>query len=280
MKKILVAIGFCCSLLLAGAQVPCDSIGSTFRQWDAQLDKLNYEDPEIITLHFYFLQDVRKEMTRFQNTTLPHLVQCLQTDYYQTKSQYNRVLNKANRLQDVLTARKDEVDQLFYERALEALAFQDTANCYYNLDRSLQFNPVNPNSLLLKTQLSLAQNKYQESVDLIHLIYTKATLDDEQEKNVSDFTIQLYDKLYNTGDRLAKEGHSADALEIFLALEQFCSNMPSGYCNEDYYKGILRSREGVYESYIAIAKEAEKRHNTEMAKKFYRYADEYRKTKQ
>ena len=54
--------------------------------------------------------------------------------------------------------------------------------------------------------------------------------------------------------------------------------MPSGYCNEDYYQGIIRSREGVYDSYIAIAKEAEKRHNTEMAKKFYRYAEEYKKS--
>ena len=55
----------------------------------------------------------------------------------------------------------------------------------------------------------------------------------------------------------------------------FCNNMPSGYCNDDYYKGIVLSREGVYESYISIAKEAEKRGNHEMSRKFYQYAEEY-----
>ena len=74
-----------------------------------------------------------------------------------------------------------------------------------------------------------------------------------------------------------KNDRSAEALEVFLALEQFCTNMPSGYCNDDYYRGILRSREGVYESYLSIAREAERRHNYEMARKFYLYAEEYRK---
>ena len=60
-------------------------------------------------------------------------------------------------------------------------------------------------------------------------------------------------------------------------LEHFCHNMPSGYCNDDYYKGIVLSREGVYDSYLSIAREAEKRGNHEMARKFYQYAEEYKR---
>lgn len=278
MKRTALIIGLCLSALLCKAQVPCDSIASTFQRWNARLDQLNIEDPEIISLHYLFLQDVRKDISRFRDNTMPHLVKCIQSDYYQVKSQLNRISYKAEQLEEILNKQKGLVDRIFYERAVEELAYYDTANALYNLDRALEFNKYQPQSLLLKAQLVLQQNRYQEAVDLIHILYTKSELDEDLEREVSDFTLVLYERLYSKGDALAKSGHSADALEIFLALEQFCSNMPSGYCNEDYYQGIIRSREGVYDSYIAIAKEAEKRHNIEMAKKFYRYAEEYKKS--
>lgn len=278
MKKFLLLIGLCSTVLFSQAQLPCDSISATFRHWQERMNQLSSEDPEIISLHYLFLQDIRHEIDNFRGKTLPQLTSCLQTDYYETKSQFNKIVYKAEQLEQLLGQQKNRVDQIFYEQAVEELAFFDTSNALYNLDRALEFNKYQPQSLLLKAQLVLCQNQYQEAVDLIHILYTKAELDEALERDVSDFTLVLYEKLYSKGDELAKSGHSADALEIFLALEQFCSNMPSGYCNEDYYQGIIRSREGVYDSYIAIAKEAEKRHNTEMAKKFYRYAEEYKKS--
>lgn len=275
MKQLLLCIGLCGCLFLQ-AQVSCDSVEARVHDWNTRLSQLNCEDPELVCLHYLYLQDVVHEMQRFQKQDLKKMVNCSQQDYYQIKALFAKVQYRADQLNGVLEAKKNQVDYLFYQLACEDLIYVDTANALYHLDRALQYNPYQANALLLKAQLMLLQQQYQQSVDLIHLIYTKTELDDEQERAVSDFTLLLYDRLYSKGDALAKSGHSADALEIFLALEQFCSNMPSGYCNDDYYRGILRSREGVYDSYIAIAKEAERRHNMEMARKFYRYAEEYK----
>jgi len=279
LKRLFLILALACSTLFVGAQVPCDSVESIFRKWNTRLDELNAEDPEIITLHYLFLQDVRREMDRFRTKTLPTLPHCISTDYYLVKSHFQKVAYRAEQLEQLLSTRKGLVDRIFYEHAIEELNYHDTVNALYNLDRALEFNKYQPEALLLKAKLELARQQYREAVDNIHLLYTKAELDDQQERDVSDFTLVLYDRLYNTGSALIKSGHSADALELFLALEQFCSNMPSGYCNDDYYHGILLSREGVYESYIAIAKEAERRHNMEMARKFYQYAEEYRNNK-
>lgn len=278
MKRLLLFIGFCGSFLLQ-AQVSCESVEARVRDWSIRLSQLNCEDPEIISLHYLYLQDVRNEMQQFYNVELPKMINCPQKDYYQVKALFNKVRYRAECLQAILGERRDKVDYIFYQKACEDLLYADTANALYHLDRALQYNLLQPEALLLKSKLMLAQQQYQESVTLIHQIYTKAELNEEQERAVSDFTLELYDKLYNRGNALVKSGHAADALELFLALEHFCSNMPSGYCNDDYYRGILLSREGVYESYISIAKEAERRHNMEMARKFYRYAEEYRTKK-
>ena len=257
--------------------MPCDSAESVFRKWNARLDQLNTEDPEIISLHYLFLQDIRREMERFKTTTLVAMPHCISTDYYLVKSHFQKVAYRAEQMERLLGTRKGLVDRIFYNQAVEELHYRDTVNALYNLDRALEFNKYQPEALLLKAKLELDRRQYKEAVEHIHLLYTKAELDEQQERDVSDFTLVLYDRLYNTGSALIKSGHSADALELFLALEQFCSNMPSGYCNDDYYHGILLSREGVYESYIAIAREAERRNNMEMARKFYQYAEEYRK---
>lgn len=277
MRKVLLIIGCCCAFCSLRAQIACDSVMSVFRQWESRIASLNYEDPELISLHYLFLQDIQKEIHRFQERDLPKLHNCLQMDYYGTKADFQKVQYKANQAEAVLSERKSLVDRIFYERAKVDLAFLDTSNALYNLDRALQFNKYQPEALLLKARLMLKQKSYQESVDLIHLLYTQADLNEEMEMAVSDFTIELYEELYSVGDALVKSGHSAEALEVFLALEQFCTNMPSGYCNDDYYRGILRSREGVYESYLSIAREAERRHNYEMARKFFQYAEEYKK---
>lgn len=261
--------------LQAQKPVPADSLPVIFQRWDSRLNELEYEDPEIVSLHYLFLRDILKEMYKIAPQLNTTLARNPRMDFYATKQAYVRVRSKAERMNEIFAARKARVDQDFYVRAVEEMSFYDTNRAMYNLDRALQYNPLNPDAMLLKCKILLAQRQYQPCVDLIHKVYTQTTLTDEQEMAVSDFTLMLYDRLYTHGDELVKNGHAAEALEVFLALEHFCNNMPSGYCNDDYYKGILRSREGVYESYLTIAREAEKRGNKEMAMKFYRYAEEY-----
>ena len=259
----------------ATAQVPADSLPAMFQRWDTRLGELNCEDPEIVSLHYLFLQDILKEMGKLEPQLNRTLANSFSTDFYAVKREFQRVHSKAQRMNELFAARKAMVDNEFYLRAVEEMAFQDTASAMYHLERALQYNPHNADAMLLKCKILLAQHQYQPCVDLIHKVYTQTALTEEQEKFVSDFTLVLYDRLYTHGSDLVKSGRSAEALEVFLALEHFCNNMPSGYCNDDYYQGILRSREGVYESYITIAKEAEKRGNHEMARKFYQYAEEY-----
>lgn len=277
MRNLFLLIVLLLTLAGANAQklVPADSLLGLFERWDARLEELDYEDPEIVSLHYLFLQDIRKEMGKVEVQLNTTLARSRKSDFYATKQAFRHVQSKAEQMQEIFAERKALVDHEFYLRAVEEMHFRDTNRAMYNLERALQYNPHNPDAMLLKCKILLAQNKFQPCVDLIHQVYTQTELSEKQEMAVSDFTLVLYDRLYTHGDELVKSGRAAEALEVFLALEHFCNNMPSGYCNDDYYKGILRSREGVYESYLTIAREAEKRGNKEMAKKFYRYAEEY-----
>lgn len=278
-KKILHTLCILMSLpICVKAQVTiADSLPSRFRAWETRMDGLRDDDPEIVSLHYLFLQDVLKEMTKIGEQLNVTLARSPKTDFYAAKSEFRRLSRKAKQLNERLSVAKSQVDNTFFLRAVEELSFHDTAQAMYNLERALQYNPLNPDAMLLKCKILLAQGQYQPCVDLIHKVYTETTLSDEQENAVSDFTLTLYDRLYTHGSMLVQNGRAAEALEVFLALEQFCNNMPSGYCNDDYYKGIVLSREGVYESYLSIAREAEKRGNHEMSRKFYQYAEEYLK---
>jgi len=270
---ILMSLSICTKAQITTA----DSLPARFRAWETRMDGLRDDDPEIVSLHYLFLQDVLKEMNKIGEQLDVTLARSPKTDFYAVKSEFQRLSRKAERLNGRLSEAKAQVDNTFFRRAVEELSFRDTAQAMYNVERALQYNPLNPDAMLLKCKILLAQGQYQPCVDLIHKVYTETTLSDEQENAVSDFTLTLYDRLYTHGSVLVQNGRAAEALEVFLALEQFCNNMPSGYCNDDYYKGIVLSREGVYESYLSIAREAEKRGNHEMSRKFYQYAEEYLK---
>lgn len=262
------------------AQVPADSLTGIFHRWETRMDGLRDNDPEIVSLHYLFLQDILKEMGKIDKQLNLTLARSPKTDFYAVKCAFWRLVRKAEQLNERLSAARAQVDHDFYLRAVEELSYRDTARATYNLERALQYNPRNPDAMLLKCKILLAQGQYQPCVDLIHKVYTETELTEEQERAVSDFTLVLYDRLYTHGSMLVQGGRAAEALEVFLALEHFCNNMPSGYCNDDYYKGIVLSREGVYESYLSIAREAEKRGNHEMSRKFYQYAEEYLRKKE
>ena len=178
-------------------------------------------------------------------------------------------------LKDTLDRQRKRVDTLFYQQAIEEMHFADTSMADYYLDRSLQFNRFNSYSLIFKLHLRYAQQNYTECTDILRLIYTNVPLTNEQENELSDFNTQFYATLYNQGDSLVKVGHEADALTLFQTLETFCHDLPSAYCNDDYYHGIIRSKSGVYESYLTISKVAWERKNPQLAYKFLDYAKTY-----
>ena len=62
-KKILQTLWILISLsICTHAQMPvADSLPSRFRAWEARMDGLRDDDPEIVSLHYLFLQDVLKE---------------------------------------------------------------------------------------------------------------------------------------------------------------------------------------------------------------------------
>lgn len=250
-----------------------------FQNWEQKINDLSYSDPEIVSLHYLILQDIIKDINTVSRTFASSVASDTTLDFYATQKKFKHFKQKVENLHIIFKREKDVVDYKFYNIAKEDLAFRDTARAIYHLDRALQYNPHNPEALLEMAKISLAKRNYAESVELVHKLYEQTELNEKQEMAVSDFTLELYEKLYSHGSALIKSGRAAEALEVFTNLEHFCNNMPSGYCNDDYYKGLMLSREGVYESYITIAKEAEKRGNHEMARKFYNYAAEYFKNK-
>ncbi|MDD4395002.1 MAG: hypothetical protein PHQ33_03845, partial [Bacteroidales bacterium] len=151
----------------------------------------------------------------------------------------------------------------------------DTNTANYYLDRAIQYNPLLTDALILKLKLLFIDNEYDKCIELIHVLYNDAPLKREHENQLSDFTDHFYDELFQLGDSLIHIGHAADALPVFETLENFCHDMPSAYCNDDYYRGIIRSKTGVYESYLTIAKVAYEKKNYEIAYKFLDYADSY-----
>ena len=276
-RKTSAAIFLATVCFFAEAQtIDCQVAEGFTDRIEKQSRVINVEDPELVTLHYIFVTEMLDSVKIFQDEFLPNLHYCPQIDFFATLHQCKALEYKLQGLKDTLEVQRRRVDTLLYLQAVEELNFHDTAMCEYYLDRSLQFNRVQTNALLLRLQLDYAHRNFNECLSTLRILYHEATLNREQENLLSDFNIQFYRELYNAGDALVKAGHEADALVLFETLEIFCHDLPSSYCNDDYYHGIIRSKSGVYESYLTIAKVAWERKHPDLAFKFLDYAKAYR----
>lgn len=277
MKKDLIFIFslFFISGLFAQEGYYCAGVSEKLENWKKRIEIIDISDPDKIPLHYLFVRDVVTELQQFYKEDLPQVVECKNLNFNEIISRYDKLLLQSRFLFDTLEKQKEVIDEIFYQSALEESYFKNWGNCYYFVNRSLEYNPLNANSLLLKLELLYQDSIYAECLSHLERLYSKSQLTEEQEKKAMDFTAKFYDKLYSIGDSLVRIDKSAEALEIFQILEVFCLNMPSSYCNDDYYHGIIRSKTGVYESYLEIAKIARERKHYDIEVRFIQYAQEY-----
>lgn len=259
----------------AQVSIDCEKASSILPALQKKADNITTTDPELISLHYLFVNDMLEQLEDFENKYLPNLHYCETIDFYETKHRFRRVQKQLLQLKDTLEVQRHRVDTLFYLQAVDELHHEDLPLADYYLDRALEFNRLNTDALIAKAKLLFKEGEYEECIKRIHILYNEAPLTREHENELSDFTALFYDKLFTTGDSLVKIGHAADALPVFLTLGTFCHDMPSSYCNDDYYRGIIRSKTGVYESYLKIAQVAWAKKNYGMAYTFLDYAQEY-----
>lgn len=268
-------IANCFIITTAQNRIDCQKAGAILPKVEQKMARINTHNPEVISLHYIFVQELLAEVEQYQAEYLPLLHLCEEYDFYATRRRCDTLHQQLTSLRDTLEILRHKVDVLFYQQAVEELNYQDTTTCMYLLDRAIQFNPVQPDALILKLNIRFHQKAYDECIALIHKLYNEAPLARQHENALSDFTAIFYHELFTLGDSLAKAERSSEALTIFETLETFCHDMPTSYCNDDYFHGIIRSKTGIYESYLTIAKVAWERDNDTIAFKFLDYAEQY-----
>jgi hypothetical protein len=264
----------CCQFLFA-QKIDCEKITSFLNEKEAQIAHLNLHDPDYIPLHYLLAKEIIKDLDKFKNEVIPHFSNCETIIFNELINKYDELKNNAQQKHNSLVELNKNVYLIFYEKALFEYQFNNETDGNYFLQRSLQYNEIFPNAILLKLNKLLDKNHFGDCLLLLNTLYYETELDHEQEKQAIEFTDKFYDILYKTGDSLVKLEHAAEALELFQILEAFCMNLPTAYCNDDYYHGLLRSKTGIYESYLAIVKAAEERGNLSIAALFRQYAQEY-----
>ena len=278
MKKALLCLLIITANLCSSYAQLADACIETSERLEAiehRLAHLDSQDPEVIALHYLFLQDCITQLRDLRDNGDDFLFYCQIKNSLKEKGML--LLSTADSLDNIFREQNKIVDELFYQKAKIEYVFADNDRTEYYLNRALQFNKHNVDALILKTKLKFEEKDYEECLSLFKELFNHNELSEQQENEIYQLSSTYYYEVYNLGDSLVKADKGAYAIDLFQLLETFCHEIPSSYCNDDYYHGIMRSKQGVYDSYIAIARAARERKNYELERKFLRYAEEYLK---
>lgn len=253
----------------------CEETSRRLENIEQRLAHLDSQNPEVIALHYLFLQDCITQLKDLRDNGDDFLFYCQIKNSLKEKGML--LLSTADSLDNIFREQIKIVDELFYQKAKIEYVFADNDRTEYYLNRALQFNKHNVDALILKAKLKFEEKDYEECLSLFKELFNHNELSEQQENEIYQLSSTYYYEVYNLGDSLVKADKGAYAIDLFQLLETFCHEIPSSYCNDDYYHGIMRSKQGVYDSYIAIARAARERKNYELERKFLRYAEEYLK---
>ncbi len=251
----------------------CEVLSQRIDQIEEKLNRLNDTDPDMIPLHFLFADEAKSELKKIAD--LLYVKKSENGCYAYLVNQTNVLLQKANLLHYSLKEKKEVIETIFFQNAEHELLMENRVQAIYLLERALEYQSIYPDALILRAHLALEDNDFNYSVELLDVLYNRCEVNAAQEEKAMILSAKFYKKVYETGDSLIKSDHAAEALELFQFLEDFCHNMPTNYCNDDYYHGILKSQKGIYESYLAIATIAGKRGMKDVETQFLEYAQEY-----
>lgn len=251
----------------------------TIAIYEQKLSKLKLDDPEYLPVHRLFIKDMLEEISSIQSDD--KLCEGLSSSECLDKEiAYSNIYAKVKRYQEKADTNFRHIETLFVNQAQDAYYLNQKDKAFYFLDKALEYKPNSCFLLIKKAEFLIDDQRFYDCAETIYQLYNKKDIDRHFEMMTSDLTMNLYRKLVDYGDSLLRVQNAAEAVKIFDLLETFCQNIPSGYCNEDYYIGLIRSKKGIFDSYIDIALVAIERGKYELANTFITYAENYREDNQ
>ncbi len=167
------------------------------------------------------------------------------------------------------------LDEEYYKEAIKANSSGDVNKTEKILLKSKEINRFNIKVLLLLSEIYYYSEELNKASENLMDLITKTYPDRKTYQQIRKISENLLNIYYKKIDSYIEGGEfsKADSMTVFAAI--FCESTGEQRCKIELRERLIKSREGVYNSYISIAKSALRYKKPELAINFLKSAYEY-----
>ncbi len=168
------------------------------------------------------------------------------------------------------------LERLYYLEGVNYLK-TDTAISRGYFEKSLQANPYFSPGWLELAKLDLSQGKLDASAGRTEHLLTELKPDTQTYRQAMLFSDTLIAAFINKARELMAEEEFNKAIEIMERAAAFCRNTPRYKCGPEVQKYLSQARYGIYNAYVAVARQALNAKRPDLALQYIKMVDKFQK---
>ncbi len=168
------------------------------------------------------------------------------------------------------------LERLYYQEGLSYLS-TDTAISRGYFEKSIQANPYFSPAWLELARLDLQQGRLDASAGKTEHLLMELKPDTQTYQQAILFSDTLVAAFISKARELMAEEEFNWAIEIMERAAAFCRNTPRYKCSPEVQKYLSKARYGIYNAYVAVARQALNANRPDLALQYIKMVDRFQK---
>lgn len=214
------------------------------------LQVVNPNDIDNILIHQTNLLNCENIIADINSKKIPENLPLNDFDPIQFNFKMNVLQNQANTKRNALNFAISTLHETYYNRALEALANNQTLVAQKWFTKSLDVNPLFAPSMLQLAKIDFANGNLNDAEARVKDIFIKMNPDPQTKQFSGELAAKISTQYTAIGEEQNQKGNYQQALTNLQRAKSICTTIPGLVCNEKLQANISLSKNGIYTSII------------------------------
>ena len=253
------------------------SLNSTLDMIKDKLNAIDFTVVDMIPVYKFQLDDIEKQLDDLRSIDYIKKLHLDKSDPIQFIQRLDEISVKTKQLKTVAEQYLKSMDFWYFRTGMENLAKKDTIQAIKFFKRSIEMNPLFPQSQYQLARIDLIRGNLLEATSRVQMMIDTMDGGDDYIRLFYELDNILFQKIIESGVILMDSSLYQEALTVFLKADSLCRVKKHIPCPSELYNLIANAKLGVYRSYLLIASRAVDSERLDLAMTYIDIALEYQK---
>ncbi|MFC2100566.1 tetratricopeptide repeat protein [Bacteroidota bacterium] len=251
------------------------SYNTTLLMLQDKLNAIDFSITDMIPVYKFRLKDIQNQMSKIDSISFPDRLNLSLSDPLQFIRRKEEISSKIDKLNLLTEQYLKSMDFWYFKLGLENLNKQDTIAAIKYFIRSLDMNPYYPQTHYQLAKIDLNKGRLHDASIRIQIVLDRVTKDEPYLELFFELDNIFLQKYLDSAYILMDSALYQQALKILNDADSLCRIKKHLHCPINLSNHIAESKQGVYQSFLTIARRAAESNRLDLSERYIDVARKY-----